>query len=153
MIGSLWEGGGRPSETKRRQSRRLPAQEPPQKPPGSDFGTSRASFGRFLSAFWEPLGPDFQAFSVLSKDVTPAAIVSLKCWVGGPALALTICDDFPVRVLLRHSPAASQSAAKPAAPGAGPGVPSAAHSPGVPSAAHSPGLRVFVRLTIMSKFA
>ena len=39
--------------------------------------------GPHLGAVWEPPGPHFQAFSMLSKDVAPAAIVSLKCWVGG----------------------------------------------------------------------
>ena len=44
-----------------------------------------------MEAFLEPPGPHFQAFSVLSKGVAPAAIASLK-GLGrrGPALALTI---------------------------------------------------------------
>ena len=55
------------------------AQEPPQRPPGSDFGASRASFGSFLGA----PRTSFSSFFGASKDVVHAAVVSLKCWVGG----------------------------------------------------------------------
>ena len=39
--------------------------------------------GPHLGASWEPPGLHFYAFPALSKDAAPAAIMSLKCWVGG----------------------------------------------------------------------
>ena len=64
-----------------RRAPRAPRERPRShpRPPRSDFG----HLGGFGELFGSSPGPHFQAFSVLSKDAAPAAIMPLQCWVGG----------------------------------------------------------------------